>query len=749
MDSMQLLSVVWRPIFVTGWIWVLVALAVALSVFAYARVFDKFRYKSLLLMLNRLFSILLVSIILFGPSKLLETESVDRKGVLHILTDVSESMTTKESSGKTRLEHVHEDWLTRSALREMAENFDVHLYQFAEKPRLLGSTGDSGSIQIAKNEDTFLIRSATEVLNGRMASGSNQAMLILSDGIDSEEASVDQLGKFAQAKGVAVHTVAFGSDAISRDMAIVAAAKQQYLYPNELGSIVAKIYQVGLGSNRTMLKVQQGEETKTVPIDFKGRGVVQVEIPVQQEKAGQYEYKLSLNAITGEIELANNVHSSFVRVQPRRMQVLLLEGAPFWDTKFIAQSLRQDERIELTQVSQVNRRKRLTIVTRGEEEQTQPVSVPETLDDWARYDVVVFGRQIENLISPESAKELVELYETSGINIVCSRGRPYGSDGPGESIGAALMKIEPVAWSGEKFPKCEIELTMFGQMTRWFAPTKMGLDVETAVRRLSGFTSGDIVESVKPNARILAETVAGPNVAAAQPALLTSSGGAGSFVTVAGEGFWKWSLLSSEDQDLVGFYDAFWSNMIRWLVVGGDFQPGEKASMKLSKSSLRVGEELTVDVALKQAAATVDPQIFVTLPDGQTKPIALTPVAGRNPRFRAKVLADQGGIYEIRLNAPGLLEKDLSQKFSAYQINVEKLNTTANPMTLKMIAGQCGGEFYQPSECEKFLKQVKLDAEAAKIPPKTVYIWDRAWLMLLLSLSIGSEWIFRRYAGLI
>ena len=397
----------------------------------------------------------------------------------------------------------------------------------------------------------------------------------------------------------------------------------------------------------------------------------------------------------------------------------------------------------------MNQRKRLTIVTRGDEELARPVTVPETLDDWARYDVVVFGRQIENLITPDSASELVELYESAGVNIVCSRGRPYELKGKGASIKKALTKIEPVTWSGEKFGKCEIELTMSGQMTRWFAPTKMGLDVETAIQRLSGFTSGDIINNVKPNARVLASTVVGSNVADAQPALLTSRGGAGSIVTIAGEGIWKWSLLSSENQDLAGFYDSFWSNMIRWLVVGGDFEPGKQASMRLSKSSLRVGEELTVDVGLKKTAATGEPHIVVTFPDGESKQIALTPIAGRNPRFRTKIKADQIGIHDVRLNAPGVLEEELSHKFVAYQINVEKLNTTANPMTLQMIAGQCSGDFYKPDDCEKFLKQVKLDAEAAKTPPKTVYIWDQAWLMLLLLVSVGSEWILRRYAGLI
>ena len=152
---------------------------------------------------------------------------------------------------------------------------------------------------------------------------------------------------------------------------------------------------------------------------------------------------------------------------------------------------------------------------------------------------------------------------------------------------------------------------------------------------------------------------------------------------------------------------------------------------------------------MKKTAATGEPHIVVTFPDGESKQIALTPIAGRNPRFRTKIKADQIGIHDVRLNAPGVLEEELSHKFVAYQINVEKLNTTANPMTLQMIAGQCSGDFYKPDDCEKFLKQVKLDAEAAKTPPKTVYIWDQAWLMLLLLVSVGSEWILRRYAGLI
>lgn len=749
MITPYIFSIVWRPIFDTSWVWLLLSLAAFAAGFAYSRVFETYKYKSLWLLILRLLSIAILAVILFGPSELLESESANRKGSLSVLADVSESMLTEDKSGRTRLQDVQEKWLSNDVLRRLDEEYDVQLFQFAEKPRRVGSATNGDNFRVAEGQDTFLVRSTTKVLSqmGR-SKGKSQALLILSDGIDSENATVNRVGEMATAKGIGVHTAVFGSDSVTRDMAVVAAAKQDYLFPNESGSIVAKIYQVGFDAGRTILNVKQGADKQSIPIDFKNRGVVEVEIPVQHEQPGQYEYELSIKTLTGETEVANNVQSAFAKVQPRRMQVLLIEGAPFWDTKFIAQSLRQDERIELTQISQVNPRKRVTIVTRGDEKGGS-VAAPKTKDDWSKYDVVIFGREIENLITAASAKELVDLYESSGINIVCSRGRPYGLDGPGRNVGVTLSAIEPVEWSGKTFSKCGIKLTVPGQITRWFAPTKMGLDVETALERLSGFSSGDVVKRPKTNARILAETVEGQGAGKPQPALVTATNGYGSFVTIAGEGFWRWSLLSDENQDLAGFYDTFWSNMVRWLVIGGDFEPGKKISLKLSKSSIRIGEELTVDVALKQAATGADPKLMVKYPDGKSKQVALTPVAGRSPRYQAKITATQDGVHTIQLDAPGILEDELSQKFSAYQLNVEKLNTTANPINLKLIADQSEGNFYKSDECEKFLKQVKLDAVAAKIPPKTVYVWDQAWLMTLLLILVGSEWILRKYTGLI
>ena len=81
-------------------------------------------------------------------------------------------------------------------------------------------------------------------------------------------------------------------------------------------------------------------------------------MPISHEEEGEYEYVIEVDTIEGEGEDTNNSQTVFAHVQKRRIRVLVLEGQPFWDSKFLAQSLRKDERVELTQITQLSDDKR-------------------------------------------------------------------------------------------------------------------------------------------------------------------------------------------------------------------------------------------------------------------------------------------------------------------------------------------------------------------------------------------------------
>ncbi len=744
--STEMLAFVWRPILPVGLIIFLGLLAAGLAVFAYVRIYRGIPIRALMLMIMRLASITTLALILLGPSKVVESELMNQKRDLYILADVSESMLTEDSQGRRRLDHVSDAWLSPRVLSRLREDFNVEAYEFAERPRPL--TRSNTQLTPALGGETYLVRATSSLLNRVPKQSAPGTLLLLSDGIDSEGAPVDRIARFAGVKNIEVHTVTFGSNSSTQDAAIVAIPMQEYLYPNESGTILAKIYHVGCEGLKTTLRVQQGDQLRRIPVEFDEGEVLEVKIPIQHEENGQYEYQLSLDDVGNESELGNNNQSVFAQVQPRRMQVLLIEGEPFWDTKFIAQSLRKDERIELIQISQIAARKRGVIVTRKEDSESRAVKVPESAADWADYDVVIFGRQIEEVITPQSAEALVEHVLDTGGNVVFARGRPYSdSSSPGQEIAQALAKIEPVNWGDGLLTQQKLSITVSGKMAQWFAPTKMGLDVETAIERLPALQSVDEIVQVKPNARVLAETSGDEN---ASPVLVTSSIGSGSVVALLGQGIWRWSLLSTNNQDLAGFYDAFWSNMIRWLVIGGDFQPGQQVSLKLNGTSVRTGDSISIEAVLKhQSPSGRDPQLQISLPDGTVEQVPMQTVAGRTPRFRSDFKITQDGVHEVNLSAPGMNPDALSRKFNAYSINVERLNVAANPVAMKMIAGQTGGQHFFADECEKFLDQLKIDLEATRIPPKTIYIWDKAWLMIILLFTLGCEWLLRKTGGLI
>ena len=745
--SFLMSEILWRPVLPVAVVGMLVLVATIACLFAYWRLPRMAWWWRWLLGGLRLAAVTLLALIMLGPSQTLESQQSGAKEHLYIMADVSESMLTKAQNGQSRLEQMQQRWLSGDALQRMQESFTVEPFQFAE--RTLPITSLSNPLDAATGEQTYLVQSTARLIS-RLEKDSDDTLLLLSDGIDSEDASIGRVTVAAKAKRLEIHTVAFGGKSSDADAALMATTMQDYLYPNESGSIVARVYQVGCRNEKTTLTIKQGENKQTWPIDFSKRDYAEIKIPVRHEEAGQYEYQCSLAPLPGEKETGNNLQTVFLTVQPSRMKVLLIEGSPNWDSKFIAQSLRKDGRIALTQLSQITPDKKVTIITRGDDAKST-FRVPETAKQWSAFDVVLFGRHVENVLSEKSAEALVKQYNQTGISVVFARGRAVDPKSPNaRAISEILSKIEPVTWGAGTIVPGTMSLTPSGKVIQWFSPTRIGLDVDSALTRLSGFKVADVIDEVSPVARVIVESQIAARADDTVPSIVIRTNQTGSVVTFAGDGLWKWSLLSPDNQDLAGFYDSFWSNLVRWLIVGSEFRPGEEASMQFSRANIRVGEKLVIDVVLKRPLASgADPVLKMSCPDGSTEQIPLKALLGSSPRFRGTFEPESTGVYEANLGTPGLVPKSLTQKFHAFDATVERLNTAAKPVNLKMIAEQSNGRFYGPNDCDEFLAQLKADKEAAKVPPKSVYIWDRGWLMFLVVIVMGCEWIGRKMGGLI
>lgn len=741
------LALVWQPIFPTLSILGGAVLLCALAIFAFVRSRSVSSRWSILLLIMRLAAVVVIATLLMGPSRELSTGNAPGDSRLTILLDTSESMRVDDCESTSRIAHAAKTVLAPKALAALEGDYHVDLQGFDEGVHALSiqATRQDPDAQ-AKGRSTRLAESVTAVLN--RLGGEGDALLVVSDGRDTTDDSLQPAASLAATKRIPIYTVPVGGAATSADAAVMAIPMQDSLIPNETGGLLIRVYQAGLNGQSGVVHVRQGAKEQQIPVAFGSQPVVEVQASIREEAPGQYDYTISLDPVGDETELSNNQQRAFVEVMKRRLRVLLLEGQPFWDSKFLAQSLRKDEQVELVQLTQVGARKRETLVTR--ESQGSP-RLPETDEEWGELDVVVLGQGIEQLLDEDAARQLVRFVQNGG-HVVFSRGRPYDVQTPqGQALSRILSVIEPVTWHAGDDQKVSIELTPSGETSSWFTQSKLQIDPAEAFHRLPGFERLHHVAFVKPATIVLATGRTGEGAAGelGRPAIVRMTAGRGDVVAILGEGTWKWSLLTPELQDLRGFYDQFWSNLVRWLALGGDFPPGQQSSLQLSRSSVRLGDELTMDVVYRFSPdGAADPRLTLTDPRGQAVDVAMHRLPGPSPRYRAKFTPESSGVYTVAAETPGMTPPRLEGRFNVYDVNMERLQTASNPLALKMLSDLSGGSVIEGASMDELANQLQKHRRAMLAPPRVEYVWDRASIMFLLLGWIGAEWLLRRAAGL-
>jgi len=263
-----------------------------------------------------------------------------------------------------------------------------------------------------------------------------------------------------------------------------------------------------------------------------------------------------------------------------------------------------------------------------------------------------------------------------------------------------------------------------------------------------------VVEREKDAALVLASTRSRGAAGAGQPVVVTMPNASGQVVAVLGEGLWRWSMLARRNPELAGVYDQFWSNMIRWLAMGSGYTPGQDVSLRLATRGARVGEDVRLELTTRDPGLIDDYQIQLTTPDDQVRTLEL---AGSDTVRRfALAQADKPGIYTVRVQPkPGTPAaaadeaEPIQQRFSVYDIDLERLESAAAPGPMRRVAQQTGGEVlspYQPDELGRVLERY---LAMMVIPPRPSYIWDKGFFLFFLLLLAGFEWIARKLGGML
>ena len=157
-----------------------------------------------------------------------------------------------------------------------------------------------------------------------------------------------------------------------------------------------------------------------------------------------------------------------------------------------------------------------------------------------------------------------------------------------------------------------------------------------------------------------------------------------------------------------------------------------------------------VDVALKRRYDhPSEMQLHIREPSGNVRSLQLSKKLGHDLRYRAEFETQQQGIHVVTLEAPGFEPVTQQRKLNVYDIDMERLEASANPQVMRLLAEQSGGQTINPDHPEQLIDLLHQKRMAFQYPPETVYVWDRGAFLFLLVAWAGMEWILRRLTGLL
>src|SRR6185436_8778111 len=121
-------------------------------------------------------------------------------------------------------------------------------------------------------------------------------------------------------------------------------------------------------------------ETREVLPDT--NGVARLSIKVKDPEKGEQRYVFRVPAQPEEGDTANNERAVFLRSVGAKVRVLVAEGQPHWDTKFLVQGLKRDPNVDLTAVYRLNAQRHVAVVSAvGTEARLEQDLFPRTQQD--------------------------------------------------------------------------------------------------------------------------------------------------------------------------------------------------------------------------------------------------------------------------------------------------------------------------------------------------------------------------------
>jgi len=644
-------------------------------------------------------------------------------------------------------------------LDAISKRFQVRLYAFDIQARPLGLPEETAKRMAERIEsleavgsDTrpgTAVRQVLEEFRGEPPA----AIVLITDGISSTSPS-DSLVAVAPAarrQMVPLVVVAVGSRLPARDLHLLEPQLDDIALVDNPIVVRADVQAYGLkGQSATIRMTLEGhdhpvaEETLVLGDDGRRQSVDLNWVP---RREGDQVLRIEAVPLDNETDRDNNRHVRLVRVRQERIRVLLADGTPRWEFRYVKGLLARDRGIALTSVLQD-----ADLESVSDNPSTREY-FPVDRDELFEYDVVILGDIDPGFLSTSTQQNLRDFVRTArgGLILVAgTRFNPVSYRGtPIEDLVPADLSTLRVPDPAESSGPWHSRLTAAGIESTSLFGSRAELDrVAARVRQLPPLHWLLEIPRIKPGAVVLMECFDGSSEDRGHPAVILQRYGAGSVLFHATDEIWRWRLRDGQS-----LHARYWLQAVRLLGRARLLGQTRTAELTAERTEYALGEPTTLRLRFFSTAdvpsADESPLIRIEQRTGTARDVGMEPVEGSVGVYSVTVANPGPGSYHAWVRSPGFSDAPPTADYRVVAADREFRERAVAIDELEQAARETHGLAIKVDQAGRLDRLLPTGDPVPLAVDEPIRLWNRWELLLVFAAVLTVEWLWRRRSRLV
>jgi uncharacterized membrane protein len=721
-----------------GWFMLFVVAAVIGAYYAYRYVArDKHSWGLVAL---RAATFALLAFIFLRPVMNISTV-LPQESYMAVVIDNSESMNIKDDGIVTRSEQLAKQFEATDFFKRLSDKFKVRIFRFDREAERIERPD-----QMTYAGKRTRLESATDLLHQELNTVPLSGVVLITDGVDNASKQWTQSLSRLQSRKIPFHTVGVGSDNITRDAEIVKVTAPRATLKESTAVVDVSYRSHGFRGRKATMYIRENgtllkSEQVTLPADGEV-GETSIDLPVKNE--GTRLFSFSLQAQDDRIA-ENNTLDALVEIKNDKPQILYIEGEPRWEFKFLRRAVQDDPNLRLVTLLRSSQNK---FYRQGiDKEEMLAEGFPKEREELFGYKGLIFGSIESTFFTPEQLQMVVDFVSNRGGGFMMLGGRNSFAGGRYEN--SPLAEMLPVQMgSADRTPiigRLKLAITDYG---RTHPLMRLSPDANANVKQWSDLPPlNDFNRTLEARVGAIILARGQTEQRGGDPILLAYQRyGRGRAMALASGSTWRWQMeMDAEDMT----YEQFWKQVLRWLVNTSP-DPVEINSDKdtyLPGEAIRLYAEISNKAFERMNNAKVVARVVT--PEGLTETVPLDWNGSGEGTYQAELNATAPGIYRVEVNATQG-SQDLGSNRTSFQVQdrpVEFYNASLDSRLLESVAESTGGKYYPLSSLGDLPDDAQyVEGETSFVEQKE--LWDVPFLFMLLCMTLGGEWFWRKKKGL-